>query len=175
MTRIGLLSDTHGYYDPQLNSCLRECDEIWHAGDFGNMKVYDGLMKIQKPVRGVYGNIDGKEIRELFNEEESFTIEDKHIFMTHIGGSPGKYPSRIRERMLDLKPGIFVCGHSHILKIIYDHKMNLLFLNPGAAGKEGFHKVRTMLRFTIDGSNIKDMEVIELGTRQVPNNIIPLF
>ncbi len=165
MIRIGLLSDTHSYLDPQLIPFLSECDEIWHAGDFGALKVYDDLKKLNKPLKGVFGNIDGKEIRQMFNEELVWQVEDKLIYMTHIGGSPDKYPPRIRKQLMDLKPGIFVCGHSHILKVIFDHKLKLLYLNPGAAGKEGFHKVSTMLRFTIDGSNIKDMEVIEFGRR----------
>lgn len=161
MTRIGLLSDTHGYLDPQLIPYLIDCDEIWHAGDFGAMSVYNELVKLEKPIRGVFGNIDGKEIREFFDETVTWTTENKIILMTHIGGSPDKYSPVVRQKLQDIKPGIFICGHSHILKVIYDKKYNLLHLNPGAAGKEGFHKVRTMLRFVINNEMISNMEIIE--------------
>ena len=163
MTRIGLLSDTHGFLDQQILPILRECDEIWHAGDFGDIKVYDALMNLKKPLRAVWGNIDNKEIRQLTNEELTWQVEEKIIFMTHIGGYPGRYPARIRKLLVDNRPSIFVCGHSHILKIIYDKNLSLLHLNPGAAGREGFQKVRTMLRFNIDGDVVKDMEVLEFG------------
>ena len=165
MTRIGLLSDTHSYLDPQIMSLLVECDEIWHAGDFGDIRVYEQLANLNKPLRAVYGNIDGNEIRQLMTEQLEWQVEEKTILMTHIGGYPGRYPARIKKLLLELKPSIFVCGHSHILKIIYDKNLNLLHLNPGAAGREGFQKVRTVLRFSIDGDVVKDMEIIEFAKR----------
>lgn len=165
MTRIGLLSDTHSYLDPQLLPILSECDEIWHAGDFGSMEVYNELISLNKPLRAVYGNIDSNEIRQWMAEELRWEVEEKTILMTHIGGYPGRYPARIKKLLLDIRPSIFVCGHSHILKIIFDKKLNLLHLNPGAAGGEGFHKVRTLLKFNIDGDVVKDMEIIEFGKR----------
>ncbi|HUR30790.1 MAG TPA: metallophosphoesterase family protein [Saprospiraceae bacterium] len=165
MTRILLLSDTHSFLDPQLFPIINECDEIWHAGDIGNVNVYDQLLKFNKRVKGVFGNIDGKEIRQSITEDLYWKVEEKTILMTHIGGSPGKYPLRIKKMLEEKKPGIFVCGHSHILKIIYDKNYNLLHLNPGAAGKEGFHLVRTALKFNIDGDKVVDMGIIELGKK----------
>ena len=165
MTRIVLLSDTHGYLDKQLIPVLEDCDEIWHAGDFGSLSVFDHLLKLNKPLRAVYGNIDGKEIRQSVNEVLLWQVEQKAILMTHIGGYPDKYPLRIKKLLEENKPDIFICGHSHILKIIYDKKFQLLHINPGAAGNEGFHQVRTAVRFKIDGEKIIDMEVIELGRR----------
>ena len=163
MIRIGLISDTHGYFDKQLIPVLSECDEIWHAGDIGKIEVLDELHKLGKPVITVYGNIDGTPVRILAEETRIWQVERKRVCMTHIGGHPGKYPSRIKQIIADVKPDIFICGHSHILRVIYDKDYQLLYLNPGACGMEGFHKVRTALRFTIDEANIKDMEVIELG------------
>ena len=165
MTRIGLLSDTHGYLDKQLITILQECDEIWHAGDFGNPAVYYELAALQKTIRAVSGNIDGKEIRQRFPEELQWTVENKNVFMTHIGGYPDKYPLKIKNTLMEKRPGIFVCGHSHILKVIFDKKLNLLYLNPGAAGKEGFHVMRTAIRFVIDKNDIRNMEILELGKR----------
>lgn len=165
MTRIGLLSDTHGYLDKQLISILKECDEIWHAGDIGNLAVYDELLDLQKTLRAVSGNIDGGEIRRSIPEELNWNVEEKNILMTHIGGYPDKYPGTVKKLLMLKKPDIFVCGHSHILKIMFDKKLNHLYLNPGAAGKEGFHLVRTAIRFVIDKNDVKDMAVIELGTR----------
>ena len=165
MTRIGLLSDTHGYFDPQLIDLFKDCDEIWHAGDVGNHEVHKALQKLRKTIRMISGNIDGKEIRVAAPEELSFKVENRSIFMKHIGGYPDRYPPAVKKQLIELKPDIFVCGHSHILRVIYDKKLNVLYLNPGAAGKEGFHVVRTALRFTIDTDKVKDMEVIELGSR----------
>lgn len=165
MTRIGLLSDTHGYLDPALLILLNECDEIWHAGDFGSLDVYDRLTNLEKPFRAVYGNIDHHELRKSIPEDLVWQVEHVKIFMVHIGGFPGKYPARIRSKLLEIKPDIFICGHSHILKVMYDKQLHLLHLNPGACGKEGFQVVRTALRFTIDGKQVKDMAVIELGNR----------
>jgi|SRR5688500_8152677 len=130
MTRIGLLSDTHGYFDPQLNDLFKECDEIWHAGDVGNHDVYKALQKICKTIRVISGNIDGKEIRGIAPEELFWKVENKAIFMKHIGGYPDKYTPSIRKQLLELKPDIFVCGHSHILRVIFDKKQNVLYLNP---------------------------------------------
>lgn len=166
MIRIGLISDTHSFFDKQLIPILSTCDEIWHAGDIGNVSVYEELLKLNKPVVSVYGNIDGTEVRMLSEETRIWQVENKLVCMTHIGGHPGKYPARIKQLLYDNKPDIFICGHSHILRVIYDKEFKLLYLNPGACGLEGFHKVRTMLRFTIDQDVIKDMEVIELPNRR---------
>lgn len=165
MTRIGLLSDTHGFLDKQLIPILKNCDEIWHAGDIGDPAVYGELLQLKKTLRAVSGNIDGGEIRRSIPQELEWNVEGKNILMTHIGGFPDRYPGTIKKLLMLKKPDIFVCGHSHILKIIFDKKLNLLYLNPGAAGKEGFHLVRTAIRFAIDKNEIKDMAVIELGTR----------
>ena len=165
MIRIGLLSDTHGFFDPRLHDLFKDCDEIWHAGDVGNHDVCKSLQKLGKKIRMISGNIDGKEIRGIAPEELFWKIENRTIFMKHIGGYPDKYTPAIKKQLTELKPDIFVCGHSHILRVIYDKKLNVLYLNPGAAGKEGFHVVRTALRFTIDDDKVKDMEVIELGRR----------
>lgn len=166
MIRIGLISDTHGYFDPQLTELLTPCDEIWHAGDIGNVSVYQDLQKLNKPVISVYGNIDGNDVRQLSEETRIWQVENKRVCMTHIGGYPGKYPARVKQLLSDHKPDIFICGHSHILRVIYDKAYKLLYLNPGACGLEGFHKVRTALRFTIDPDAVKDMEVIELANRR---------
>ncbi len=165
MTRIGLLSDTHGFLDKELFSILDGCDEIWHAGDFGSMDVYHQIVQMNKPLKGVYGNIDSPELRLHLSLDQIWQVEEIKIYMTHIGGYPGKYKARVKNILTEQTPDIYVCGHSHILKVIYDKKLNLLHLNPGACGREGFHKIRTALKFTIDGDKIKDMGVIELGPR----------
>jgi putative phosphoesterase len=164
MKKILLLSDTHGYIDDQILKFVKQADEVWHAGDIGNLDVTDTLKKI-KPLRAVFGNIDGAEVRSEFPLDAKFEIEKTSIWMTHIGGYPNKYHQRIREELKQNPPKIFIAGHSHILKVQYDKKLNLLHLNPGAAGIHGFHKIRTMLRFTLDNGNIKDMEIIELSNR----------
>ena len=164
MTRIGLISDTHSYLDPKVCKYFKECDEIWHAGDIGNAEVTDQLETF-KPLRAVYGNIDGGILRKAFPQDLFFKCEEVPVFMTHIGGYPNRYAKGIIEKLKELKPKIFICGHSHILKVMYDKKYNLLHINPGAAGKSGFHKVKTVIRFTIDGKDIKDLEVVELGKR----------
>ncbi len=164
MMRIGLISDTHGYLDPKVEKYFKECDEIWHLGDVGNIDVIKQLTKI-KPVRGVYGNIDGQDIRKLFPEELKFKCEDVKVWLVHIGGYPNRYAKNIKKRIEFNAPDLFISGHSHILKVMYDKKLNLLHINPGAAGKSGFHKVKTLVRFTIDKKNIKDLEVIELGPK----------
>lgn len=160
MQRIGLLSDTHGFVHPELPRIFKDCDEIWHAGDFGNLQTVDTLKSI-KPLRGVYGNIDATDIRQEYPETLRFVCEDVDVLMTHIGGYPGNYAPSVRKIMQTHPPKLFISGHSHILKIIHDKKHNCLHLNPGAAGRHGFHKVISMLRFVIDKSNIKDMEIIE--------------
>ena len=164
MKKILLLSDTHSYIDAQIIKFVKQCDEVWHAGDIGNLDVTDSIKKI-KPLRAVYGNIDDKDARSEFPLDNKFTLEGVDVWMTHIGGYPNKYNQRIREEIKINSPKIFITGHSHILKIQYDKKLELLHLNPGAAGNYGFHKIRTMLRFKIDNGEIKDMEIIELAIR----------
>ena len=164
MKKILLLSDTHSYIDEQILKFVKQADEVWHAGDIGDLKVTDTLKKI-KPLRAVYGNIDDKDARAEFPLDLKFTIENITIWMTHIGGYPNKYNLRIREEIKQNPPKIFISGHSHILKVQYDKKLELLHLNPGAAGKHGFHKIRTMLRFEVDKSDIKNLEIIELAMR----------
>ncbi|HEY3387470.1 MAG TPA: metallophosphoesterase family protein [Saprospiraceae bacterium] len=166
MVRIGLLSDTHSFLDPELLPLLSVCDEIWHAGDVGNEDVVHQLQSMGKSLKIVYGNIDGREIRLIAPQTLVWQVEQMKILMTHIGGYPGHYPSTIKQLLLKEKPDIFVCGHSHILKVIYDKQLCLLHINPGACGKVGFQKVRTMVRFAIDGDKVKEMAVIELGVRQ---------
>ena len=166
--RIGLISDTHGYLDPKILIHFKECDEIWHAGDFGSAEISDELSSF-KNLRGVYGNIDGKEIRLIHPEEQIFTCEKVKVFITHIGGFPGNYFSGIAKKIETIKPGIFICGHSHILKVMNDKNHNLLHMNPGAAGKHGFHKFRTVLRFEIIEDRITNLEAIELGLRSEIN------
>jgi len=162
MKKILLLSDTHSFLDPRVLSYAEAVDEIWHAGDIGAFKVTDALEKI-KPLRVVYGNIDNARIRSQFDEDLFFTIEGMHVFMTHIGGKPPRYAKGITEKLERLKPDIFICGHSHILKVAFDKKHNLLFMNPGAAGKHGFHKKQTMIRFEIEAGKAQNLVVIELG------------
>ena len=161
MKKILLLSDTHGHVDDHMMKYVKESDEVWHAGDIGTTQVTDTISS-QKPLRAVFGNIDNHELRISFPEELLFECEDINIYMTHIGGRPGRYAKGISKKIKSIKPKIFICGHSHILKIQYDKVNQLLFINPGAIGKHGFHKVRTMVRFEIDKSDIKNMEVIEV-------------
>ena len=164
MTRIGLISDTHNYLDDAVFEHFKSCDEIWHAGDFGSAAIADALKNF-KPLRGVYGNIDGYDIRGEYPERLTWTCEKVKVVMQHIGGYPGRYAPGIKDLLRKEKAGLFISGHSHILKVIYDDALHCLHMNPGAAGKQGWHKVRTLIRFVIDGSNIKDAEVIELGGR----------
>ena len=161
MKKIGLLSDTHAYWDDKFGHYFADCDEIWHAGDIGSEEVLRRLEKI-KPVRAVCGNIDGYLLRLECPEKLRFRIEDVDVFMTHIGGYPGKYNPALKSELCADPPKLFVCGHSHILKVMYDKSLNMLCINPGAAGKFGFHQIRTLLRFVIDGNDIKDLEVIEI-------------
>lgn len=164
MKKIGLLSDTHGHLDEAIFKYFAQCDEIWHAGDFGSVDLVDRLEQF-KPLRGVYGNIDGKEIRMRFPEENRFSCEQVDVLMIHIGGYPKRYQPRIRELMSANPPDLFISGHSHILKVVYDQEYSCLHLNPGAAGKQGWHKVQTLLRFDVNGNQIQNLEVIELGNR----------
>jgi uncharacterized protein len=163
MTKIGLLSDTHNFLDPAIFQYFKKCDEIWHAGDFGSIEVANALIKF-KPFKGVYGNIDGPDIRNIFPEQLVFFCEDVKVLMRHIGGYPPRYNPESKRQLLQHYPKLFICGHSHILKIIYDDKLGCLHINPGAAGRQGWHKIPTLVRFTIDGQEIKDCEVIELKT-----------
>lgn len=164
MKRILLLSDTHDYLDKALEKYLTDCDEIWHAGDIGTSKVTDKLAKF-KPLRAVYGNIDGTELRKTFPENQLFVLEGVKVFITHIGGYPGRYVARVKDIIIQEKPKLYICGHSHILKVMFDPKLQVLHMNPGAAGIHGFHQVKTMLRFVLDNGEIKNLEVIELGKR----------
>jgi putative phosphoesterase len=166
MTRIGLISDTHNYLDEAVFRHFEKCDEIWHAGDFGTSAIADKL-KGFKPLKGVYGNIDGYDIRSVYSEKLVWSCEDVRVYMTHIGGYPNHYAPNVKQDLIKNEARLFISGHSHILKVIYDDKINCLHMNPGAAGNQGWHKIRTIVRFTIDGSNIKDCEVIELGRRGV--------
>lgn len=165
MKKILLLSDTHGFIDDQILKFVKQADEIWHAGDIGNIAVADEIKK-HKPIRAVYGNIDDAVIRSEFPLDNRFKCEDLDVWVTHIGGYPNNYDARIRQKIKENSPGLFISGHSHILKVMFDKKLNLLHMNPGAAGKSGFHTVRTMLRFSVIGKEIKDLEVIELETRK---------
>ena len=164
LRKILLISDTHGYIDDKIIDYSKKADEIWHAGDIGNLKVTDSINKL-KPLRAVYGNIDGKDARSQFPLDNKFRVEDTTVWMTHIGGYPNKYHPRVREGLKEIKPKIFISGHSHILKIQYDKKLNLLHLNPGAAGKYGFHTIRTMLRFELNKGEIEKLEIIELAKK----------
>ena len=162
MVKILLLSDTHNYLDKRMLTYVEQADEVWHAGDIGKYKIIRTL-KEYKPVRAVYGNIDDVNMQKTFPKIAEFTIESVKVFMTHIGGYPGKYVKQIKEKLIANPPNLFISGHSHILRVMYDKKLGFLHINPGAAGKEGFHYVRTMVRFNIDGNQITNLEVIELG------------
>jgi len=161
MTKIVLLSDTHSYIDAFIEKHIDWADEVWHAGDIGDLHVTDTIQK-SKLLRAVYGNIDNAKIRACFPENQHFNCEGVSVFMTHIGGYPGNYSRGVKEQLIAIKPKLFISGHSHILKVVPDKKLDLLHMNPGAAGKYGFHKVRTLLRFCIDGDTIKNLEVAEL-------------
>ncbi len=164
MKKILLLSDTHSHIDDAILKYVRQADEVWHAGDIGNLEVTDAI-KAEKPLRTVFGNIDNGEARLEFPLHNRFMCEGVDVWITHIGGYPGKYSPAVREEISSNPPKLFICGHSHILKVQFDQKLNLLHMNPGAAGVSGFHQVRTMLRFEIDGDKIQTLEVIELGKR----------
>jgi len=161
MKRIGLLSDTHGFLHPKCFEFFKECDEIWHAGDIGNILAADTLNKF-KPLRAVFGNIDGQDVRAVYKEFLVFTIEQVKVVMIHIGGYPGHYSKIARELISREKPALFISGHSHILKVMYDQKYNCLHMNPGAAGKYGIHRSVTMIRFVIDRDQMRELEVMDL-------------
>lgn len=161
MKRIGLLSDTHGYVHPELPRIFSECDEIWHAGDFGSLAVAESL-RAMKPLRGVFGNIDCTDIRCSFPLYLRFFCEEADVLMTHIGGYPGKYEANIINTFRIKPPDLFISGHSHIVKVQYDEQYKVLHINPGAAGRQGLHKTITMARFSIAGRDIKDLEIVEL-------------
>lgn len=164
MTSIGLLSDTHGYLDDRILHHLRDCDEIWHAGDFGDVAVVDTLEALA-PLRGVYGNIDGQDVRTAVPLVQSFTVEGLKVLMTHIGGYPGHYSPAARALLAEHRPGLFISGHSHILKVMPDARRHLLHLNPGAAGRHGFHQIRTMLLFNVADGAVHQLRALELGPR----------
>lgn len=164
MTKIGLLSDTHGYLDPKVFHYFKDVDEIWHAGDVGTIEVIDDL-KAFKPLRAVFGNIDGNDLRLELNEVERFDLEGVNVLMTHIGGKPGKYYRNAHELLEERSPDLFICGHSHILLVKQDPNYNMLWMNPGACGYKGFHSVKTLLRFQLNEGRIENLEVIEIGNR----------
>ncbi len=164
MQRIGLISDTHHYIDPSLYEYFEECDQIWHAGDIGNIQVADELAEF-RPLIAVYGNIDGQDVRVVHPQHYRFKCENIDVWITHVGGYPGRYERYVIPEIYNNPPRLFISGHSHILKVVNDPQTGLLHINPGAAGKVGFHKVRTAVRFTIDGGIIKDLDIIELGKR----------
>ncbi len=160
MTKIGLLSDTHGFIDKRMIDILSQCDEIWHAGDIGNTEIVQQLEAI-KPLRAVYGNIDGADVRRMCKAKLRFQIDGLDVLMTHIGGYPGKYDIGVKQDLTNQTPQLFVCGHSHILKVMFDKQLHMLCMNPGAAGKYGFHTKRTMLLFNISNGKCEDLKVIE--------------
>ena len=164
MKKIGLLSDTHSYLDERILHHLSGSDEIWHAGDFGTTAVAEELATVA-PLRGVYGNIDGRDVRDTQPLVQAFDIEGLRVLMTHIGGYPGHYSPAARALLQQERPGLFISGHSHILKVMPDAKLGLLHLNPGAAGRHGFHKVRTLLRFEVVAGKVQQLQVIELGPK----------
>lgn len=164
MKKIGLISDTHSYLDDAVFKYFDDRDEIWHAGDFGNLELADQLAAF-KPLKGVYGNIDGKDIREVYPEHLRFYCEDVDVWMTHIGGYPDRYSVNVKPEIYTKPPNLFISGHSHILKVIYDKKIECLHINPGAAGKQGWHKKRTLIRFSISENKIHTLDAIELANR----------
>ena len=172
MKKIGLLADTHGYYDPRIEHFFAECDELWHAGDFGTLEVAQRLADF-KPLRGVYGNVDGPEIRDQYPLDERFDCDGVDVWMTHIGGYPGRYDRRVRDPIRENPPDLFICGHSHILKVKPDKKLGLLHLNPGAAGNHGFHLVKTMMLLQIDAGEVKKLQAVDLGPRGTRQNKQP--
>lgn len=165
MKRIGILSDTHGYWDDRYLEYFAECDEIWHAGDIGS---YDLIRRLEefRPVKAVCGNCDGGNTRKTYPELLEWECENTRVMMTHIGGYPGKYAPGIRKILAEKRPQLFIAGHSHILKVMFDKQMNLLYINPGAAGIMGWHKVRTLIRVTLSQGNFSNLEVIELGDKE---------
>ena len=165
MKRIGLLSDTHGYFDDRIAHHLRGCDEVWHAGDFGTAAVVGSLAALAPVFRGVYGNIDGADVRRTEPLVQDFVVEGLRVLITHIGGYPSHYAPAARPLLDAIRPGLFVTGHSHILRVLPDKARGLLHLNPGAAGRHGFHQVRTLLRFGIEAGKVVELQAVELGKR----------
>jgi len=162
--KIGLLSDTHGWIHPRLFDYFAGCDEIWHAGDIGNIETADKLAAF-KPFRAVHGNIDDFIVSKVYKEHLMFEAGELRVWLTHIGGTPGHYDQRVKPMIYEDPPDIFICGHSHIARVLHDKKAGFLYINPGAAGYNGFHKFMTAIRFQIDGKDIHEMELIELGER----------
>lgn len=165
MPKILLLSDNHSHIETKLNPYFEKSDEIWNAGDVGSIEVVEWMESFGKPIRAVYGNIDYGELRTRFPEDNIFQIEDIKVWMTHIGGYPGRYSSRVRNMFTEVKPLLFICGHTHVVKLEQDHKYGHWVFNPGAAGNHGFHQVKTAISFDIRGNNITNVEVINLGQR----------
>ena len=166
MKRVGILSDTHCTLNPQLFDFFKDVDELWHAGDIGNIETADALAQF-KPLRAVHGNIDDHVVRMQYPEDLFFHIEDVDVYMTHIGGYPGRYMPEVRRILQDKKPDLYICGHSHILKVMYDKQLSLLHINPGAAGNSGFHNKVTFIRMVIDGKTFKDLEIFELDRNKL--------
>jgi len=166
LKKIGIISDTHAYIHPNIFEYFADCDEIWHAGDIGSIELLDKLNEF-KPTRAVYGNIDGHIIKSRIPAEQIFIYENIKVYMTHIGGYPKHYPVEFKKRLKEIKPQLFICGHSHILKVMFDHELNFLHVNPGAAGKYGFHTVITLIKLFVENGNLKDLEIKEL-----PKNVI---
>lgn len=162
MKKIGLLSDTHNRWDDKFIKHFKDCDEIWHAGDIGSLELAEKFEAF-KPFRAVYGNIDDSRVRNAFPETLRFELEGVEVLMTHIGGYPGRYAPSIKKELFSKPPKLFICGHSHILKVIYDKKIDCLHINPGAAGSYGLHQVRTLIRFVLDSGNIRDLEIVEMN------------
>jgi len=162
--KILIISDTHGHLDPKLVKHIEAADEVWHAGDIGNLKLCDSISGL-KPFKAVWGNIDGNEFRKEYKEHLIFNCGEVKVYMTHIGGAPGKYNPGVRKIIMEEKPQLFICGHSHILKVMFDKTYDLLHINPGAAGVHGFHHVKTAVRLQIEGKEMKNLEIIELGPR----------
>lgn len=162
MKTIGLISDTHSYLHPSISSFLAQCNEIWHAGDIGDIETAKAIASI-KPLKAVYGNIDGQDIRSFYPLYQSFKCENLNVLIIHIGGYPGRYSQHAKELIRELHPGLFISGHSHILKVINDKQNKLLHLNPGAAGKYGLHQVITAMKFIVDDTNIRDLEILEIN------------
>lgn len=166
MVQIGLLSDTHGYVDDKFFNFFEPCNEIWHAGDIGNIETADKLAAF-KPLKAVHGNVDDHKVRIVYPAHQRFICENVDVWITHIGGYPGHYDIRIRKEMDENPPQLFICGHSHILKVIYDKHYKFLHINPGAAGISGFHKIRTAVRFIIDGKEIRQLEILEIERKDM--------
>ena len=164
MRKILLLSDTHGHLDPKIHKYINGVDEVWHAGDIGSTAVANEISKF-KTLKGVYGNVDGHELRSQFPENQIFSCQGVKVLITHIGGYPGRYNSRVKKLIDEEKPQLYICGHSHILKVMKDRKNKLLHMNPGACGIQGFHKLKTLLRFKLNKGKIENLEAIELGKR----------